>query len=229
MHFAAQELNLELNKDCVEFYIKSAKVYWRRYDENGELILCNSVDFDNDSTNLVKLTYKQFCTFKNGGKRGGNIGIEKEEFIKQYKESFKECKNTDCSFTKKRIEEKYSKLKEIGILTDKNRLSHGWRILSNKQLNLPDLDWEVILPTIYRISQTNEKHMRNERSVKSINLSSKIIHNVKPKSLKHCVKKWDVSTYEDLNYHAQSGDNLDHDHIPSKLCLKGSQKKLLMK
>lgn len=41
------------------------------------------------------------------------------------------------------------------------------------------------------------------------------------------VKPWDVSTYSDLNNHAESDDGLDHDHIPSTDFLNTRKKQLL--
>ena len=40
--------------------------------------------------------------------------------------------------------------------------------------------------------------------------------------LKQKTQKWNVSIYQDLNTHAESNDELEHDHIPSSYVLEKS-------
>jgi hypothetical protein len=220
--YLINQLNISIEiQPLVVLSIEEGKVYWKYicgtqllHDRTARKNPANAFDFDAKKT--ITMTWEEFRRFKDAGKRGGSVAITKDRFTLQFK-------RTECSIA----ETIWAHLKGKGMLDHNDRLSLTWRCYSGN-LALPrSQDTIHALTNINTNSHYAEilstRHnatlFRSERSPKK-SASTGLITSNAPRSEPYQVKKWDVSRYTDLNNHATTDDDLDHDHIPSANVLK---------
>jgi hypothetical protein len=226
VRFLCGKLNIKISEEpLVQAAIRDGKIYWRVM--NGATCLYerhktpwDKLNFSNNETWFMP--WPMFRELKDGGKRAGSVEITKKRFLAYFKDDKKD----------KQVEEIWDELKKLGILNERNRLSHSWRTLTNVSIELDkkgtytngqinsalnaiandDKNKEVIkeIPNAYIF--------RPERSLKTWKGGK--ITNETPKTENYVVKRWDVGIYSDLTLHSNKDDGLDLDHIPSGDAMK---------
>lgn len=128
-----EKLNLKLPiEPMVQATILNGKVHWR-LTIDGKLVYDRhmgknaGVVFTPDNSWVTD--WKTFRLFKDSGKRFSANRITQQAFANQF-----EPAQRDLAFAL------WDELKQVGVLNDKNRLSHEWRTNSNQYMNLPSLD-----------------------------------------------------------------------------------------
>ena len=246
----ALNINIE-NNPLVILTIKEGKVYWKYVC--GERVLHDRTArkdpdhaFNFDDTKTISMTWEQFREFKDAGKRGGTVAITKERFALEFNRSQRTVADTI-----------WANLKELGVLDDNNRLSHAWRCTTGEVLLPCIEERVAAIGKARTATKVKEETAYYKQTITALNSISEnrqyaetisLLHPVtifRPdrspkiwastgrvttdagKSKPYQVKPWDISTYSDLNSHAESNDSLDHDHIPSTSFLNDRKKQLL--
>lgn len=245
----ALDINIQ-NDPLVILTIEDGKVYWKYvcgdrllHDRTARKDPANAFNFNDAKT--ISMTWEQFRTFKDAGKRGGSVAITKDRFTLQ----FARTQHTVA-------EAIWNDLKTIGILDHNDRPSQAWRCYSG-DIPLPYIESRIIskssakekkeeranyqltISALKSISEDKQyaemisaRHgatlFRPDRSPKNWALTGRVTNN-EPKSKPHQVKPWDISCYSDLNSHAEANDDLDHDHIPSTHFLQKMKLALMAK
>lgn len=231
LSFVAKALDIEIqNQPLVQLAIQEGKIYWRII--NGESVLYdrtarkNPTDaFDFTTANTITMTWEQFRLFKDSGKRGGSVAITEQIFVNELK-----------SEPPTAASQIWAELKRQRILNNNDRLSYGWRFVSGEvKLPIHAVNYNQISKTLNRISTNinyaeqinaipNAIIYRPERSPRSWASTGRVTYT-DSKSNDNQVKLWDVSIFSDLDTHAETGDGLEHDHIPSTCFLNSFVKK----
>lgn len=233
--FLAKSFDIQIdNQPLVNLAIKDGKVYWQivngtnvLYDRTARKDIHQAFDFKNTPT--LTMTWDTFRVFKDSGKRGGTNAITKARFVAHF-----QIRQQTAA------ENIWNQLKQKGILDKHDRLSHYWHNISGKvalQGVTSAVNYDKISTVLNQIGNDSSfaetipyipsaTIFRLDRSPKSWKLSSRI-QNLEPKSDKYKVEQWDVDSYGNLTSHAQSGDGLDHDHIPSVFRLEDFKKTLI--
>lgn len=219
----SKSLNIRLHAESmVEIAIHQGKVYWRivkddvvlyeRSKQKGQI-------FDFEKSKKIRMTWKNFREFKDSGKRCGTVAITQQRFTSHF-----------ASKSQHQAASVWQELKEKGILNKNDRLSDGWRMISNKEIELASLSspwglqhWDIagVLYTIANnmtfkeiinnVDIPNAIIYRSERSLKKWGGSSKkaspcLIKNEDRQSKLLCTKLWDVSIKKDLTAHRDTSD-----------------------
>ncbi len=130
IYFLAEKLNIHIQwdqeKPDVEVVIREGKRYWRLMKGFNEVFRKeNQKEFDFTTANSVRMPWERFKILKNGGKRSGNVAVTKERFLGKFEPHHRY-----------QAAAVWEELKEKGILNEKNRLSHSWRVSSNISVKL---------------------------------------------------------------------------------------------
>ena len=237
------DINIE-NDPLIVLAIQEGKVYWKYvcgerilHDRTAQKDPRNAFNFDEAKT--ISMTWEQFREFKDAGKRGGTVAITKDRFALK----FPRMQRTVADAI-------WDNLKALGVLNNNNRLSHAWRCTTgdvplpyiedrvmaiggkrtSTEAKKETANYQETISALNSMSNDRQyaetigrTHpvtiFRPDRSPKSWASTGRVT-NDDGKSASHQVKPWDISVYSDLNSHAVTDDNLDHDHIPSTKFLK---------
>jgi hypothetical protein len=239
LHHLAKQLNIDLNPTpVVQATVQDGKVYWR-------LVLGENVIYDRaaEKKRIVTFTkenswymdWRLFREFKDSGKRYSNIRITRERFIASF------------SLPDQNIAGHiWNELKQRGILSAKDRLTHDWRAVGKKYIKLNAIEatkkkaqWYTAvanhLHTITNnpdyaeiiLNQATFKIFRPDRTPKTW-ASTGLIMNLEPKTLAYCTTRWDIGTYGESKNHRNTAldeeryqeTGIDYDHILAKAALK---------
>lgn len=231
----------------VKLTIVQGKVYWRIV-QSDDILYDNAVAKGNDSdeffvdgeTVTITMSWANFRRFKDAGKRTSSVEITKERFRD-------ECKKIIPGIKEKIRKEPLNQPSVVGaiwnelkeMLDHNNRLSHAWYSYSGR-LYLDSVSNEIekytkaseflhtytaqalknasINPDYHKILPGNFEIFRPARTV--IDWKSTGRRNYTEKSESNHVQQWDVGSKQELNAYAVSGDQLEHDHIPSQVWMK---------
>lgn len=219
LYFLMAQLNIQVeHAPLVQMMIQDGKVYWRVMI--GDIVAHDrpaiknwQVTFTKDNSWLID--WKLFREFKDSGKRYSPVEITLERFTNYFAP---QCQQMAAQI--------WHELKAIGILTQKNRLSHGWRALSNKTVIIQAVEavklgsitatdkaktgwYNLINNALYHIANHIEYAekiaavpgaiiFRPERTRKSWS-GHALIKQAECKSELHCSKRWDVSVHQELD------------------------------
>ncbi|HBI21390.1 MAG TPA: hypothetical protein DDY37_02200, partial [Legionella sp.] len=246
----ALDINID-NDPLVILAIKEGKVYWKYVC--GERVLHDrtarkdpSCAFNFDDMKTISMTWEQFRQFKDAGKRGGTVSITKERFALKFHRSQRTA-----------ADEIWMNLKHLRVLDDNNRLSYAWRYTTGDvplpyieervtaigkartgtKAKEETAYYNYTITALNSISEDRQYAetisrlhpvtiFRPDRSPKNWASTGRVTNHL-GKSEPYQVKSWDISTYSDLNSHAESEDGLDHDHIPSTDFLNTRKKQIL--
>ncbi|MDF1827714.1 MAG: hypothetical protein P1U39_05500 [Legionellaceae bacterium] len=236
----------------VKLTIVKGKVYWRiiqndavLYDNETAKGNESSGFLDDGATVTVTMSWANFRRFKDAGKRTSSVEITPERFRAECTKLIPGINKIIPQTHLKQpsvIDAIWSELKEKGLLSENNRLTHAWYSLSGKLC----LDSVSNIANDYR-RQADKKEVGFLYTYTSTALKNASVNRDYKKALFHNhelfrpartfinwsstgtreytdkhnpVQPWDVSSYLELQKHEVSGDELDHDHIPSKFWIK---------
>ncbi len=129
--FLVKALELKFEEgQVVEATIQKGKIYWRIL-QNGKVLYNRYEDFNFANTNPWRMSGEQFRQFKGSGKRSGTVAITGKRFIAYFEQKYKP-----------QAAAIWKELKQKGILNDKDRLSDGWRAISNDSIELSSVEPE---------------------------------------------------------------------------------------
>ncbi len=219
----------------VEATIQDGKIYWCinfgnqiYYRKPAYEPIISQAMLQNRSWHL---TWKEFRTFKDAGKRTGTVAITEERFVS----AMGPFLNNNVAFAKNIWQE----LRNIGILDNKLRLSHAWHPFSNKNLvisTVGEIDGKKAVPNTYQHISNVLQQIANNSAFQEIiadNLSiyrparvSKIWYKTglikNNRDSLYVTRIWDVGMYRELQAHAVPDPQMPcvADHIPSRSQVK---------
>jgi hypothetical protein len=223
-----QKIEIDQNP-VVRATIKDGKIYWQIvkkdeviYDRYKEKHKEAKVDIQFTKENSWYMDWRSFRLFKDSGKRSSTVAITEQLFTAKLTES-----KVDINYASSILKD----LKDIGVINSRDRLSHGWRALSNESVTLKTIEslqfrtireaksaktrmYNQIASIIYSIvnEKTNGEGLkmitgaiiyRPERSPKNWAGTGHVVHRL-PKVSENCTHLWDVSVYDELNKHRLS-------------------------
>ncbi len=130
IHFVTKELKIV--QPYVQVVIQGGKRYWRLMNGDQESFRKENqkeFDFSREEKRSVRMPWELFKILKNGGKRSGNVAITEERFLRAFDPHHQH-----------QAAAVYQNLKEKGVLNEKNRLSHSWRVCAGKQISLQAIE-----------------------------------------------------------------------------------------
>lgn len=228
--FLCNYLEIKIQEEpVVEVAIKHAKIYWRirtstdiLYDR--QLEKGKAFDYKKHATWLM--SWELFRVFKDSGKRSSSVAVTKQLFSAQFP---REEKIADAV---------WDQLKEKGVLNTRNRLSHGWRALSNNYVRLDKPSkwtYAKILKAIYAVANNpgnketintdlDASIFRPEKGLKNWEGTGRVTIS-KGKTTNNAMRLWDVGPFSYANGHRGKvktalGDKFNFDHIPSSAILR---------
>jgi len=227
LKFVMQESDVKIEEEpVVEATIQDGKILWRIM--KGDICVNERHKFKAPPERTWRMSWPLFRIFKDSGKRGSNVKITRELFVRRFSEMNAEHKMHAPAI--------YAQLKSEGILNARDRLSYGWRALSKKYVTLVkdnDLKYDCIVKTLDKICEQDAKEKikdidgayihRVERTPKGWSSTGQIL-NAAPTTEANRTIVWDVSIYDDLTKHSQKNDGLQNDHIPSQAILNDKLK-----
>lgn len=239
--FVCDSLSLtHVNEPLIQAGIKCGKIYWRIVEDEKPVYHRQEKEaFEFKADNTWYMHWNQFRAFKDSGKRAGNVTIKEKRFVKVFTAKFK----IENEQQKKEIQALASsiwrELKAIGILNDKNRLSHEWRAITGINLQLKVINLKIrnkLYPIIVEVFNTitensgyknkkdkeAAKHIpdalfshRSERTSKQWATTSRLTH--RPSEYpEYYTRHWDVGMYYSLEAHRdnekeKTRSNLGHE------------------
>lgn len=243
LYYLAGELKIEIQSTpLVQATIKDGKVYWRIV-KAGDVIYerpCNARDrITFTEENSWFSDWETFRLFKDSGKRYSPVAITKQRLIDALKDK--------PHASEKLAKQIWNELKKNGVLTAKNKLSAGWRAMSQDQLHLKAIEkitvkthkkelYKTLGRTLMQLANTqahaekidrldNAIKFRPERTQQNWSESANVYHADRH-SQEHSSKLWDVAIHGELDAHrntetevASYGMKLNYDHIPASAIL----------
>lgn len=218
-------LNLEVKPDpLVQATIQEGKIYWRIMVGPRELYNRATVKghaFDFSTANCWLMSWKEFRTFKDAGKRTGTVSVTKARFAEEF-----EAKNET------KANKVWNTLLKNGVLNNKFRLSKSWYAVTGINITISGLTFthQKIADALYNITNnedykesipglTNAFIYRPARANKRWTEKNGLIQHTKG-----CfVQCWDVSIYHDLSTPSHQPEAhdipIERDHVPSTSAL----------
>lgn len=196
----------------------------------------------------IRMNWDNFKKFKDAGKRTSNVAITKDRFWKECSKITPEKQHEivkDYIGNKSLVDNIWDELKSKGFLDRNNRLTHFWysyagtfaldsieNVISGLRYKKDKKIVAFLYPYIGQVlnnAAINEDYskvfikdkfntFRPARTVKNWAASSRAIKFSQKSS--HPVQQWDVGSFLELQKNEVVGDNLEHDHIPSKVQMK---------
>ncbi len=128
LFFLTKQLDINFHQEpLVEATIQEGKINWRIVT-NAQVLYTRQKEFNFAHTNPWRMTWEQFRLFKDSGKRSGTVAITLKRFLQCLPKQHQEQATAV-----------WQELKNKNILTDKNRLSDGWRVIAGNQIELDTL------------------------------------------------------------------------------------------
>ncbi|MDF1684352.1 MAG: hypothetical protein P1U36_06800 [Legionellaceae bacterium] len=212
------------------------------YDNAGAKGKNSSDFFIKNKAIIITMNWSNFRRFKDAGKRTSSAEITKTRFFDECSELSEDVtkKIPKKSLQRKSVVTKiWEELKKRGLIDNNNRLTHAWYSYSGSLLldcvnNIADKfetqqdKKETSFIHTYIAQALNNASINSEyrrtlpgdfqifRPARTLRVWKSTGKLSFPSSVEHPVHQWDVGSYLELKKHEASGDELDHDHIPSQ-------------
>ena len=202
--------------------------------------------FVQDKTITISMSWSSFRRFKDAGKRTSSAEITKARFFAECSELAEEVpKNIPKKYLQRKsvVTQIWDELQARGLIGHNNRLTHAWysysgslildcvNDIADKLASQQDkketsfihtyiaqaLNNASINPDYRKALPGRLEIFRPARTLRGWKSTGKLTF---PSSVEYPVHQWDVGSYLELKKHEASGDELEHDHIPSQCCIK---------